>query len=96
MKKIMVGVLTFSLWVAVCIDVPQFDIDVVNDIVVNHEVWLKGAWSAKVNRSKDRMIQKEIQRSHEEGNALDFSDSEKMIKGRLNRSGYKNREQRGK
>lgn len=92
-KMILAGFLAF--WVAVCIEVPQSEINIMNDIVVSHQVWIQGAWDGKVSNSKARIIKKVIKTSEKEGTLLDFSDKDKLITDRLIAPGYKDRKKRG-
>ena len=95
MKKLLVSIL-FSFWVAVCINVPKEEIDIMNDIVMDHQEWLQEAWDGKVNNSKSRIIKKEINRSVKDRRAIDLSNEDQVIRNRLRTPGYKSRKKRGK
>lgn len=85
----------FSLWVAIYIDVPQEELDIVEDSSFEAQEWLENAWRGKVNRSKDRIIRKEIEQSLGEGSPIP-NTKEEIIEKHLNRPGYKKRRDRNR
>jgi len=96
MKFLKLMIAFMSFWVAVCIDVPQEEIDIMNDIVMDHQEWLSNAWEGKVSNSKSKIIKKEIERAKKDKRAIDLSDEDAVIKNRLSTHGYKPRKKRGK
>ena len=94
--KLRLSIVLAAFWVAVCIDVPQYEIDVMADIVASPQEWVQGAWDGKVSNSESVIIQKEINRAVKDKRAVDFSDEDQIIKDRFATPGYKTRKKRGK
>jgi hypothetical protein len=98
MKKLLT-ILAFTLWPIsaearqIILDIPDQDLKIVENDVIDAEQWIKDAWSGKLNKSKSRMIDTEIKRSLSEGSAIPANVDE-VIQKHLSRADYENRKQR--
>lgn len=77
----------------ITLDIPDQDIAIVENDVVDAEQWIKEAWTGKLNKCRDRMITAETTRSIQAGETLPNSSSA-IISKAMKRSDYKNRKQR--
>ena len=77
----------------ICIDVPDADIVVMEDIVVDSREWIVAAVKGKIASCKERVVNKEIKQSIENDEALP-AGRDAIIQKYLSRPDYKNRRQR--
>ncbi len=77
----------------ITLDIPDNDVKIVENDVVDGEQWLRDAWAGKVNNCKKRLIKQEIDRSVSNGETLPAGEDAIVQKAFL-RSDYKNRKQR--
>jgi len=91
MKKILV--LMFTVWVALCVQSPQSEIDAVEDSVVDAHVWLEGAWDGKVSGSESHIIDKETKISIKAEEDIP-AGKVAIIQKHFNRPDYRNKRDR--
>ena len=77
----------------ITLEIPDIEISVVENDVVDAEQWIRDAWAGKVNRCEERMINEEIKQSVLHGESIPAGRSA-IINKALNRPTYKNRKQR--
>lgn len=91
MKKI--AIILLPLWILVCIDVDQREIDRIEDIVNDHKVWLREAWDGKLHDAEETIIQKELDQSIRDNETLP-AGRDAIINKYMNRPGYQKRKDR--
>lgn len=77
----------------IVLDIPDEDIAIVENDVVDAEEWILGAWTGKLNKCKERFIKAEVDESVKEGTAIPAGE-EAIIQKRFSRPGYESRKQR--
>lgn len=77
----------------IVLDIPDQDIAVVENDVIDAEQWIKDAWAGKVSKCQDRIIKAEIDRSLQGGESLPTGRAG-IIGKAMKRSDYKSRKQR--
>lgn len=77
----------------IVLNIPDQDIRIVENDVVDAEQWIKDAWAGKLSKCKERIIKAEIDKSLQEGTAIPVKKDEIVAKA-LSRPQYKNRKQR--
>lgn len=77
----------------ITLSIPDDDIKIVENDILDAEQWIKDAWAGKVNKCKERIVKQEIERSVKSGETLPAGERAILQKA-FNRSDYKNRKQR--
>lgn len=77
----------------ITLDIPDEEIAIVENDVLDAEQWIKEAWNGKVNRCKERLIKSEIKKSVENNESLPAGE-EAIVNKAFTRPDYKNRKQR--
>ena len=97
MKKLLLALLFVSPVQAktITLNIPDNDLKVVENDVIDAEQWIRDAWNGKFNKCKDRLIKQEVDRSLQEGTAIP-STSDAIIQKAFSRLDYKPRKDRDK
>lgn len=77
----------------ITIEIPDEEIKIVENDVLDAEQWIKDAWKGKVNKCKGRLIQSEIQTSVSKGEAIPAGEAAIVDKA-FKRPDYKSRKER--
>lgn len=77
----------------ITLNIPDEEIKIVENDVLDAEQWIKDAWKGKVNKCKDRLIRSEIDTSIGKGEAIPAGDTA-IIDKAFKRPEYKNRKER--
>ena len=77
----------------IVLDIPDQEIKIVENDVIDAEQWLIDAWKGKVDHCKGRMIQAEVDRSIKDKEALPAGD-DLIIKKAFDRPDYQDRKTR--
>lgn len=77
----------------IIIDIPDREITIVENDVIDAEKWLRDAWAGKVNKSKSRLIDGEIKRSIQEMTSIPTTE-DGIIDKALQRPDFKLRKDR--
>lgn len=96
MKKLLVLILFCAVNVqarTVTLEIPDNDIKIVENDVVDAEQWIKEAWLGKLNACKKRMVKQEIDRSVQGRESIPAGETAIVTKA-FNRPDYKSRKQR--
>lgn len=79
----------------ITLDIPDKDIQVVENDVMDAEEWIRNAWNGKLNKCKERLIKQEVDTSIKNGEVIPSNENE-IIDKALSRPNYKNRKEREK
>jgi hypothetical protein len=95
MKKILVALLFVSPLQAktITLEIPDQDIKIVENDVIDAEQWIREAWAGKLNKCKERLLNQEIKRSVDVGESLPAGDTA-IIQKAFNRTDYESRKAR--
>ena len=77
----------------VTLNIPDDEIKIVENDVIDAEQWIIDAWRGKVDHCKGRLIQSEIERSIKQKEALPAGD-DAIIKKAFDRPDYESRKKR--
>lgn len=77
----------------IVLTIPDKDIAIVENDVVDAEQWIKDAWAGKLNKCRERMIRNEVETSLSAGETIPAS-KDAILNKAMNRPGFKNRKQR--
>ncbi len=77
----------------ITLNIPDTEIAVVENDVVDAEKWIQDAWEGKYNKCKERLIKGEIERSIQNNEIIPPGEGA-VINKALNRPDYKNRKAR--
>lgn len=77
----------------IILDIPDNDMKIVENDVLDAEQWIKDAWAGKLNKCKERLLDQEVSRSVKDGETLPAGDTA-IIQKAFARPDYKNRKQR--
>lgn len=77
----------------ITLSIPDKDIAIVENDVIDAEQWIKDAWKGKVEKCKERMVGAEIKRSVAENQPIP-AGSDAIVDKAFARPDYKSRKQR--
>ena len=77
----------------IVLNIPDNDIKVVENDVIDGEQWIKDAWAGKFNKCKERLVKQEVDRSIQEGSQIP-STADAIVQKAFLRPDYKNRRDR--
>lgn len=97
-KLIILILLTLSMTGAanakvITLNIPDRDISIVENDVVDAEQWIREAWANKLIRCKQRLAEAEIVRSRKESQPIPAGD-DAIIQKAFDRPDYKSRKER--
>ena len=75
------------------LDIPDREIKIVENDVVDAEQWIRAAWAGKVNKCRERLIKTEIDLSVKEQKAIPAGE-DAIVDQHFSRPQYKNRKER--
>lgn len=78
---------------SVTFNIPDEEVKIVENDVLDAEEWLRNAWQGKLNKCKERLIKAEVDRSIKDGESIPAGESE-IIDKAFKRPDYKSRKQR--
>jgi len=98
MKHIYIFALFYALSMnlyakTITLNIPDEEIKIVENDVMDAEQWIKDAWAGKVSNSKERLIRSEVDESVKKGEAIPAGEAAIVTKA-FTRPGYKNRKDR--
>jgi len=77
----------------VVLNIPDEEIAIVENDVVDAEQWLKDAWAGKVSKCKERLVKKEVDQSIKDGETLP-AGQDAIVSKHFARPDYKSRKQK--
>jgi hypothetical protein len=96
MKKLLVLVIFCAVNVqarTITLEIPDNDIKIVENDVLDAEQWIKDAWLGKLNSCKQRIVKQEIDRSVQARESIPAGETA-IVNKAFNRTDYKNRKAR--
>jgi len=96
MKKLIFALLLIAGTVQarqIILDIPDNDIKIVENDIVDAEQWIRSAWNGKLNKCKERLVNQEVARSVKDSEPLPAGDTA-IVQKAFTRPDYKNRKDR--
>jgi hypothetical protein len=76
----------------ITLNIPDEEIAIVENDVVDAEQWIKDAWSGKVNKCKERLVKQEVDQSIKDGETLP-AGKDAIVSKHFARPDYKSRKE---
>jgi hypothetical protein len=83
-------IFSYSQAQVITLDIPDEEIRIVEDSVVNAEQWIRGAWEGKVNKCRERIVEKEVDLSIKSAEVVPAGEAA-IVDKYLTRPDYKTR-----